>query len=170
MKKQDVLSIFATFLVGFFAGGYFYLTNLAGFVSEVKTPDEEKVSEFIIVADVYGGCRDTCPSFQIQNDGTYRYLYTAEAGAEKVMRKGELPPRMLRQLRTIATVEALEEQSVPTEPPVCDSYTDGIDVEYEITLDGVVYTLDSCGTAVVGDGELWMGLQSIWDYFETGEK
>lgn len=170
MKKHDVLSILVTFLVGFFAGGYFYLTNFAGFVSAVETPDAEKIAVFTIVADVYGGCRSTCPSFQIQNDGTYRYLYTPAAGEDKVMRKGELPPSVMRELRRVVTEAELERQSVPTQPAVCDSYVDGIDVTYEITLDGMVYTLDSCGTAVSGSGELWVGLQSIWDYFETGEK
>ena len=54
------------------------------------------------------------------------------------------------------------------EPAICNSYTDGIDVVYEITLDGKEYTLDSCGTAVEASSRLWEVLSSIWTYFERG--
>jgi hypothetical protein len=170
VKRQDILSILITFVFGFLLGGYFYLTNVAGFVSEIKTPDKEAVSTFIIQAEAYGGCRQTCPSFQVQDDGLYYYLYTPAAGAEKVVRKGSIPGELEKALHRVVTIEELQRQSTDIEPAVCNSYTDGIDVVYEITLDGIEYNLDSCGTAVEGESILWTTLQSIWSYFETGEK
>lgn len=146
------------------------MTNVAGFVSEIKTPDKEAVSTFIIQAEAYGGCRQTCPSFQVQDDGSYYYLYTPEAGAEKVVRKGSIPGELEKALHKVVTIEELQRQSVVIEPAICNSYTDGIDVVYEITLDGVEYSLDSCGTAVEGESLLWTTLQSIWSHFETGGK
>ncbi|TXH01166.1 MAG: hypothetical protein E6P95_02385 [Candidatus Moraniibacteriota bacterium] len=167
MKKHDIVSILITFLVGVFIGGYFYLTNFAGLVAKIETPDIETVSEFTIVADVYGGCRNACPSFQVQNDGTYRYLYTPAVGAEQVLRKGALSRELLKSLQTVVTKEALATQSKVITPALCNSFTDGIDIRYEITLDGVVYRLDSCGTAVVAESKLWATLSAIWDFYET---
>jgi len=167
VSKNDRLSILITFLVGFFVGGYLYLTNFAGFISKIETPDIEKVSEFTIVADVYGGCRNMCPSFQIQNDGSYRYLYTPAAEAEQVMRKGTLSRELQLSIRAVVTEEALLAQSKSITPALCNSYTDGIDVKYAVTLDGETYTLDSCGTAVVAESALWTTLGTVWDFFET---
>lgn len=167
VKRQDILSILITFVVGFLVGGYFYLTNVAGFVSKMETPDEKSVSVFVIQADVYGGCRQMCPSFQIQNDGSYHYLYTPAADTPKVVRKGDLPKELEKKVRQAVVIDELQRQSVTIEPALCNSYTDGIDVVYEITLDGVEYSLDSCGTAIDSESELWTTLQSIWDYFET---
>lgn len=170
MKKQDIVSILITFVIGFLFGGYFYLTNFAVVVSKIETPDVEAISEFVIEATVYGGCRNTCPSFQIQNDGSYHYLYTPAAGVEKVVRKGAVPTEMMRLLRKVMNTEMLRAQSVAIESAVCNSYTDGIDVRYKVTLDGVEYTLDSCGTAVDSDSLTWKALQGVWTYFESGEK
>ncbi|NCT01657.1 hypothetical protein GW766_00150 [Candidatus Parcubacteria bacterium] len=167
VKKADQLSILITFSVGFLVGGYLYLTNFAGLVSKIKTPDVETVSEFVIVADVYGGCRNMCPSFQIQDDGSYRYLYTPAAEAEQVIRKGTLSRELQLRLRKAVTSEALLVQSKQITPSFCNSYTDGIDVKYEITLNGVTYSVDSCGTAVEVSSSLWTTLGAVWDFYET---
>lgn len=170
MKKQDFLSILITFVVGILLGGYLYLTDAANFIMKLSIPDEEMVSEFTIVGDVYGGCRSTCPSFQVLSDGSYHYLYTPSAGAEKVTRKGNIPFALQQQLKAAVTKNQLWGQSTAIEPAVCNSYTDGIDVKYEILLDGVTYTLDSCGTSVNTASPLWSALRSVWTFFETGKK
>ena len=157
-----------TFLVGFLAGAYLYLTNFAGLVSKLETPSQAEVSTFVIVADVYGGCRNTCPSFQVQHDGAYRYLYTPAAGAEQIIQKGTLPKTLQQRLHTVVTEAALRRESAVTRPGVCNSYTDGIDIRYEITLNGEKFKLDSCGTAVNANGALWAALSTIWDYLERG--
>lgn len=172
MKKQDVLTILFTFCAGFLAGVFLYVTGGAAAV-DVKTnvPDEqelkEQVSEFSVVSDVYGGCRDACPSFQILGDGSYRYYRTPAAGAEPVLRQGTLPQPLQRQLRKALVATILEKESSEIEPSVCNSFSDGIDVKYEITLDGEEYVVDSCGTAIDDNGVLWTTLSSVWDYFET---
>jgi hypothetical protein len=171
MKKEDFVSIMITFVVGFFIGGYLYTTNTARWVAEVETPDIEELSEFTIVGDVYGGCRSACPSFQLLGDGSYRYLFTPAAGADQVLRQGALPIQMRRNLRKVLTDEALLVQSKSIEPLICNSYTDGIDVKYEITIDSKDYVIDSCGTNVQSESALWVTLGEVWDYFEqTGNK
>lgn len=167
MKRQDIISIFITFAVGIFAGAYLYLTDFASVVSKVTVPDVEEAFEFSIVGDVYGGCREACPSFQVVNDGAYRYIYTPEAGQAQILRQGTLPTQLQRQLRTTLTKEELLKQSKTLTPALCNSYTDGIDVKYEVTIDGEVYIIDSCGTAVDGESQLWTTLGSVWDYYEN---
>jgi hypothetical protein len=168
MKSQDLLSVLITFVVGVFAGGYLYLNEAAPVLSKLSVPTVEKVSQFTVVGDVYGGCRDTCPSFQLVEDGTYRYLYTPAAGAEQVVRAGKLPRELHDRLRSTLITSALETQSSVIQPAICNSYTDGIDILYDITVDGKQYQLNSCGTAVKAEGGLWSALSSVWDYFETG--
>ena len=168
MKKQDALSIIITFLVGVVAGVYMYLGNAAGWLAELATPDATEVATaFVIVGDVYGGCRTACPSFQVSHDGSYRYLYTPAAGAEQVLREGTLPRQLQRQLTDSLTPAALAAQSQAIQPAVCNSYTDGIDVVYDISYAGEQYTLDSCGTAVVAESVLWVTLGDIWTHFES---
>ena len=60
-------------------------------------------------------------------------------------------------------------QSTTIEPAFCESFVDGIDVVYKITLDGVLYELDSCGTDVVADSVLWQTVGEIWTYFERSQ-
>ncbi len=169
MTRQEKLSVLITFVVGFVAGVYLYVTGFAAFLTELTVPDAEEVQgELTIVGDVYGGCRDTCPSFQVLDDGTYRYLYTPAAGADQIVRKGTLSRSQMNDLRSALVDSQLVRQSQKTQPGVCNSYTDGIDVRYEVTLDGNVYVLDSCGTDVDGEGSLWKTLGKIWDSLERG--
>ncbi len=169
MKKQDIISILITFLVGIFAGSYLYLTGFASFEDKFSIPGVEEVSEFSIVGDVYGGCQlgNACPSFQVLRDGSYRYFYTPAAGMDKILRKGTLPRKLQNKLKNVLSEIELVKQSKEITPSVCNSYSDGIDVKYQVTLNGSEYTLDSCGTAVVGEGALWSTLGEIWTYYET---
>ena len=88
-------------------------------------------------------------------------------GADQVLRQGSIPSSLKRKLQRALTTKALAQQSQPRAPAVCNSYSDGIDVKYEITIEGNKYNLDSCGTAVDGSGQLWITLGLIWDYYET---
>ena len=146
---------------------YLFLTGFAPMESKVSLPDAVALAQFVMVSDVYGGCRDACPSFQLVNDGSYRYLYTPTAGAEQIVRQGTLPISLQRQLKKALSPADLEAQSRSINPALCNSYTDGIDVLYDITLAGKQYFLDSCGTDVDTSGALWITLNNIWDYLET---
>ena len=168
MKREDALTIFVTFLLGFFVGGYLYLTNAASLVAKLSTPTAEQPSRLMIVGDAYGSCRSVCPSFRVSHDGSYSYVYTPSAGAEQIVQKGTIPRSLMRELRSTLTKAALTRQSRPIQPAFCNSYTDGIDVVYEITLDGELYLLDSCGTDVDGEGSVWITLSKVWTYYETG--
>lgn len=166
MKKQDILSILITFVVGFFAGAYLYVTSFAPLAAKISAPTLERTDRFTIVSEVYGGCRSECPSFQVQGDGSYRYLRTIRVGEDQVLQRGTLPLAQQRTLRAQLLVPELEVQSRETSPALCSSFTDGIDVRFTVTLEGTDYVLDTCGTNVDTDSGLWQALDGIWEYLE----
>ncbi|MBP6924724.1 MAG: hypothetical protein KBC62_04380 [Candidatus Pacebacteria bacterium] len=167
MRKQDMISILITFVVGFIAGGYLYLTHFSKLVAPDSVDTQEEQSEFQIVSQAYGQCGDSCPSFQIANNGTYRYQYLPSEGAEKQFKTGTIPFNITNDIKDTLDVDELVQQSQPVEPANCNSYNNGIDVSYTITYEGAEYTLDSCGTAVNGNSELWNSLAKTWNYFQT---
>ncbi|HEY0964717.1 MAG TPA: hypothetical protein VGE31_02895 [Candidatus Paceibacterota bacterium] len=172
MKRQDILSVLITFSIGFLAGGFLYLIHFSKlttpFSEQIET--QESLEEFVIISEAYGGCRSVCPSFRLTEDGEYRLQYYSEIDGERQFKEGRLSVSTMREVReALQDVDALEEQSEEVSPTACNSYSDGIDVRYNITLDGAVYNLDSCRTTVDGDGEIWSSLAKIGDYFRTVE-
>ena len=91
MKKQDILSIVMTFFVGVLAGSYLYIVGFAPTVATLAVPSQEKLDALVIESDVYGGCRDDCPSFQLLGDGSYRYLYTSDLSEPQSIADGKIP-------------------------------------------------------------------------------
>lgn len=166
MQKQDWISVLITFTVGFVAGGYLYLTGFAEVKQRVEVPDSETVTELSIISDAYGGCRNLCPSFLIKHDGSYRYLYHLQDGNEPIIKEGNLPLSYRLQLKKHLVAEELTKQSKSSIPNSCASYVDGADFMYQITLDNVEYKLDSCGTAIDKDSELWQSLRNVWIYLQ----
>jgi len=167
MKRQDLISILITFAVGMVGGAYLYLTGFAPLVNEISDIELSPTSRFEIVSEVFGSCRETCPSFQVLSNGTYRYLYTPRAGAEQVVRQGTLPIPMQNQLKAALDVNEIALQAREITPLLCNSFTDGIDIDYFITIDAVEYSLSSCGTAVDPASEIWLTLDGVWEYFEN---
>ncbi len=167
VKRQDILSILITFTVGLFAGGFLYLNGFVTLFTFDLVKEEEAFLDLVIVGEAYGGCRTMCPTFRMLSDGSYRYIYTSASG--EVARSGTFPFALQREIKQSLSPASLAAQAETREPSFCQSYTDGIDVQYEITLDGETYVLDSCGTAVDGEGPLWTALAKLWNHFETGE-
>lgn len=171
MSRSETLSILTTFVFGFFAGVYFYVNGFVLKFDAPQIPTRAEAEELVIVGEVYGGCQlgANCPSFQVGSDGAYRYLYTPAINSEQVIRDGRLPTLLQRELKSTLQKTALVQQSKKIQPSICNSYTDGLDIKYTITLQGETFVLDSCQTNVDGDGQLWQSLAKIWKYFETGE-
>ena len=153
--------------MGIIAGFYLYVVGFTPLFYSDVVSEESDLAAFTIVGEAYGGCRSSCPTFRVTNDGTYRYFFTPGVGQAQVLRDGRLPFALQRELRQAVTEERLIAQSSKIQPSTCSSYTDGIDVRYTVTLDGRSYLLDSCGTAVIPDQYPWAALAKIWNYFET---
>ena len=168
MRGQDIISIAVTFIVGIFAGAYLYLTGAAAYVTEIVSPVEDKPVEFIIESEAYGSCGEVCPSFRIDNDGSYHYLYVPPAATDPVVRKGKLLGYLNNKLHRVISKATLQQQAKKTTPGICNYQNGGLDVRYRITLAGELYILDSCGTAIDENSSLWRTLSDVWDYLETG--
>ena len=165
MKKQELLSILITFVVGFFAGGFLYLNVFTQMVAQDTVQSVDEQSEFSITSQAYGGCRNDCPAFRVNADGTFRYQYSPSVGAEPVLRSGTLPRSIRRDLERDIRPSEISTQTERVSGQNCSSQADGIDIEYTITLNGAIYTLDSCRTAVDADSDSWQALSSVWTYF-----
>lgn len=169
MRREDKLLILSTFIVGMAIGMYAYFAGFAPVTKSVTETVSEWSDTLTIIGEAYGGCdmANMCPSFYIDTDGGYRYFYHPNGVAEAVLREGTVSRSLLRELQQNATQAELQVSSRPTDPAYCDSYVDGIDVRYTVTLNDQEYVLDSCGTDVNSDGPLWKSLSNIWDFFET---
>lgn len=168
MDRQQLLMMVGTFLIGCFIGLYTFLVGYAPTAERMSQAVESIGTSLVITGEAYGGCDRTnsCPKFRIADDGSYRYFYVTNRADEPVLREGVLPLGIQQSLRQAVIIERLEAQSQAIEPAFCESYVDGIDVRYFVAFDNTTYILDSCGTAVQAQGELWQSLSSIWTYFE----
>jgi hypothetical protein len=169
MKKQDLLSILLTFFLGVVCGAYLYLVGYAPAVATLQVPTQATVDSLIIEAEACGGCRNTCPSFQVLADGSYRYLYSMAPDEPQEVRSGKIPFSVRRDLQKNLTAEALVMQSQSIAPQECASFTDGIDVRYTVTREGETYVLDSCGTQVDTTSPLWLSVRQIWSQLENDQ-
>ena len=170
MKRQDTLSVLFTFVVGFIAGMFLYLTHFGKLINDTAVTTQADVDSLSIVGEAYGKCGSDCPSFQVLADGSYRFQYAEVRGGEKVIKSGTLPLQFRRSLDDALNPDDLEEQSTRVEPTGCNSRQNGIDVRYDITLEGEDFNLDSCGTAVDGKGKIWTTLSEVWKYFDTVQR
>ena len=169
MKRQDMVNIVFTFFVGFFSGAYLYVVVFAPAVQQVELAAEADKVEFIVTGEVYGGCERTrsCPSFNIADDGSYRYMYVPSDASVPKLREGTFPLERQRKLHRYATEGILMQASTPIDPGTCASYVDGVDVRYTIELGQQIYILDSCGTDIDKGSPLWQELRSAWDYLQV---
>ena len=167
MAKQELLSILITFVVGFFAGSYLYLNYFTPLVVPEGVGTREEQEAFEIVSQAYGGCRSGCPAFRVAADGTYRYQYTETLGADPVLRSGTLPRSIQSDIRRNIDVRDISTQTALSDTTDCASAVDGIDIRYDITIDGATYRLDSCQTTVDFGSDAWITLSDIWTYFNS---
>ena len=169
--RQDILIMIVTFVVAVFAGFYLYLTAFAPQFEELAGQTEEVYEDFVLEGTQYGGDRlgGTPPSFQVLENGTYRYLpYTLE-GAVVDAREGTVPRSLLNEVKNELTEEVLVTAATIVTRGDCMSYVDGLDYNYSVTVNGENYTLDTCTTNLQVGGTLSITLDKLWNYFATGE-
>jgi hypothetical protein len=175
MKKDHVLSILITFTVGLIMGGYLYFTQfLPNFspaaISETISLDMFTRDTLVIEGEKYGGFRvSTPPSFQINADGSFRFIPAAPRDSVAPVRTGMLPNELSRALERSMSQTALETASRERPREACESFVDGIDFRYQVERGDETYTLDTCGTAFSTSGDIGQALASVWEYFETLE-
>lgn len=170
-SKQDIAIMVITFFVGVVAGFYLYTTAFAPKFDEFVGQTEAVYEDFVIEGSQYGGDRagGTAPSFQLLENGSFRYLPYAEAGETVVAKEGLVPKVLLSEVKQTLTIESLTIASKIVTRGDCMSYVDGRDFNYKVTLDSENYTLDSCTTALTTESIVGSTLDKLWNYFETVE-
>jgi hypothetical protein len=111
----------------------------------------------------------TAPSFQILENGSFRYLSYAASGTSSEIKEGLLPRALLVEVKQTLSKEALTIAAGPVVRGDCMSYVDGLDYAYVVTLETVEYTLDTCTTALTEDSLVNTTLDKLWNYFDTLE-
>jgi hypothetical protein len=170
-SKQDLIIMVMTFFVGIFAGFYLYTTAFAPEFDEFVGQTEEVYDDFVVEGTQYGGDRmgGAAPSFQLLENGSYRYLPYVGPDEVAEAQEGSIPRALLNEVKQVLTTEALEIASGPVVRGDCMSYVDGLDYTYDVTLDGVNYTLDTCTTALTASSLVSTTLDKLWNYFATLE-
>lgn len=172
MKSNELFLLITTCLIGFAGGIYAYYVGYAPMATIVDSQLGDWQGELIIVGEAYGSCSEqaVCPTFRVDTDGNYRFFYFEAESIGATLREGTIARTELLALRNAATVTALQSNSQPTQPTLCESQAGGIDVRYTITRDGTDYILDSCGTNIQTDGPLWQKLSEVWRKFVSGSQ
>jgi hypothetical protein len=169
MEKDDLVSILITVIIGFVGGGYLYVAYFTKLYGNDGVETQEEQLEFSLQGEAYGSCGTNCPAFQVKNDGTYRYRYYTEADQPPTVKEGTLPLSEQRSLKRALDEGELTAQSETVSPSGCNSATGGIDIKYNVVYKASQYRIDSCGTAVDSEGNLWLAFGIIWQYLQTVE-
>ncbi|MEZ4104372.1 MAG: hypothetical protein R3B60_03740 [Candidatus Paceibacterota bacterium] len=166
ITRQDKLSILITFIMGFVAGFYFFLT---GFHFEFSLiPDSKIYDDYTIEAEAYGSCSvKGCMSFQlIVSTGSYRLL-TTKTEVGDIIKEGVIDRSLRNELQRMVNLNELEKQTSRRLVQKCDSKEGGVDYNFKITIDSEEYILDTCRTTVDYNSRTWTSLEKLWSYFET---
>lgn len=154
MKRQDIISIIVTFLVGVVVGSYLYLY---GFAPQYNTliDSASNTGQLVIAGEAYGGCArgGICATFQVTNDGTFKAFPTQAREAERVVQTGKISTSLYQQFRASLTSGTLTRLAAPVTPKDCASHTDGIDYQLRIFFGDEQFTLDTCTTALADNLE-----------------
>mgnify|MGYP000866553405 CR=1 FL=1 len=172
LKKQDKLTVLSAFLIGIIGGSYLYLVGYAPeWESGQGVDTEEEAAEFVVIGEMYGGDRaGVPPSFQIEHDGSYRYLpFSDNPEVPSPAIEGAIPRTLLRDLKTALTDDVLIEAAKPETKEMCAENVDGIDYRYIVVKGGVEYELDTCTTNLEAESEVGQQLLAIWEYFEGAQ-
>ncbi len=169
MEKDDLVTILITVVVGFIGGGYLYVAHFTKLYGRDEVDTQAEQQQFTLLGEAYGSCGDNCPAFQVKNDGSYRYRYFTEAGQPPTIREGTLPLSEQRALKRALDETELRRQSEVISTEACNSATGGIDIRYNVTYQSQQYRIDSCGTDVDSEGDLWAAFSLIWQYLQSVE-
>ena len=170
MKKQDLVSIAITAVVGFFGGVFMffsYANSVPVPIVATEVPTQQEKQAFSIISEAYGACAENCPSFQLLENGSYRYRFVLAQGEAPQIAEGTLPLGLQSDLKRALEVNELLAQSELIDRASCLSDTGSVDFQYTIEFEGETYLLDSCTTTIDDQSDLWLALTAIWNYLQT---
>jgi hypothetical protein len=165
MKAADWGVLILTFFTGVAVGFFVYFTGFRAIDEKITiTPAK---ADFEITVSAYGGCAmlGTCPSYRLSSDQTYTFIAGGVSDEPVEPQTGILEKADVQTLTSLLANTDLKKQSQPLSADMCDSYIDGIDMTYVIDCKGVLYTLDTCTTAVDVDSSLVEYLDDFMEVF-----
>jgi len=171
MSKRDWFLFISTFVVAVLCGMWLYFTT---FVPEyvanpvVQEISEQLAPEWVLTVQAYGGCERTlrCPGFSLTSRGQYRY----QASPNETLQVGKIPKPLVRAYNTVLTTEQVSAWSRPTTKQYCESMIDGFDYSLQIEMQGDVYTLDTCQSAIAYDDPLIQLVDETFVYLHAPDQ
>jgi len=168
MTGKVYFIVVSTFVMGMLTGGFLYVTVFApSYEADIDTVDTVDDEGIVIEGQMYGGCQemDSCASFRIADDRRFTYLEYPGAEVINGRLSAGLSEAIFGEIGTSAFFTATEEISSFE----CSVYVDGIDFTYDVWLDGELFTLDTCSTALAYDEDLQTLFAEVWMFLENGE-
>ncbi|MFT5037096.1 MAG: hypothetical protein ACI9VM_000671 [Candidatus Azotimanducaceae bacterium] len=166
MEVRDWVTLITTFIVAALSGMYFYVTTFKPvYVEQSGDTDTAFSTELNIIGVTYGGFvpQDYIhPTYRISANGSYDYFAGGTTQTENI--EGKLPKDLFKAIKGAIATADLEALARPVSDKNCASYADGIEYEYNITVDGVSYVLDTCKTAFENRTELGRALLEVWTF------
>lgn len=165
MPLRIYAQFISSFLMGVISGVFLYVTVYAPEYATDDIATQSTTSALTVEGRMYGGCSrsDSCASFRLLEDGTYNYLASTDAEVEK----RTLPKKIARPLFSAIGTEAFFDATESVNPTSCNSYFDGTDFMYEVTLGDNRYTLDTCTTALAYNDELQQLFIDAWQFMQN---
>lgn len=161
MHREDWILFILTFVTGLFAGAYTFVVFFKPEYAPDNMPaDEIAAQEFSIVGSAYSDTLDGYPSFRVVRDGSYQYFETAVSEP----RSGSLPFTLLADLKAVATEESLITAESSEGDKECRSENGGVDMEYQVTRDAILYEIDTCFSTLPYESDLFRTFGAIWNY------
>lgn len=162
MRRSDIINILVTFVVGMFVGSYLYLFGFSQqftFFGELT----KDTGGLMIFGEAYGGCErgGICASFRLNSDGTYASFPAAADREARIKEEGEISGELRRTLRETFLPDYLFALSKEITPEMCESFYDGVEYRYRISVGDEQYLLDTCDTALANDTDAQVLLQTL---------
>jgi len=166
MTGKIQMLFFSSFLMGMFAGAYFYVSFFAPLV---ENPDLDLLvdakEDLIVEGIMYGGCErmNSCANFQLINGRDYHYTVSTDAEVQT----GRLSRSFAQGIQASLSDGALYAASEQVGAYSCSSHVDGVDYHYSILKEGERYEIDTCTTALAYNDALQDLFLDIWYTLEN---
>lgn len=160
MTGQQLFVLIFTFIVGAVAGFYVYVTS---FVPQYGRDGVDEVAgELEIIGEAIGGCQmgGVCESFHLNSKKRLSYI-RAHGFNEDTPEPVVTTISSATYLSLLESLRAADFRTLKQPNDRCRAASDGIDYIYNITLDGISYELDSCGTKF-NQSSLYKVLLMLW--------
>jgi len=168
MSTQERLSLALTFMIGLIVGAYLYTT---GFATTFKLPEANDAGVykgFVINGESFGDCQveESCVSFQILENGSYRAIFDTDSQGQKdSVKKGRLPRQLRLDLQRNLTAPELAVISQPQATPECQYV--GTNFSFKVSLDEVEYKINTCVSDIDYEGAAWASLTAALNYIAS---